>query len=223
MFRKGATDELTDEQLTQVAAERDLELPGYGKRLRTVHAMHNNSPHGSNFSGFIQAQSMWDETMAESIVNYLQTHPGKRMVVIAGTGHVYKDSGIPPRVARRMDIRQSVLIVDNGMDRGMEEGKQLDYLMFSKSITLPPAGKIGVVLNEKKSTGDQPGQVRIIQISPHGKAGQAGLMENDVILSIDDFPVSTVGDLKAALMNKNPGDTVTLNVRRQNTTLSIKV
>jgi uncharacterized iron-regulated protein len=223
VFRKGATDELTNEQLSQLAAERDLELPGYEKRLRTVHAMHNDSPHGSNFSGFIQAQSMWDETMAESVVNYLQTHPEKRMVVIAGTGHVYKDSGIPPRVARRMDIRQSVLITDNGRDRGMEEGKQLDYLMFSESITLPPAGKIGVVLNEIKSTGDKPGQVLIIQISPHSKAGQAGLMENDIILSIDDFQVSTVGDLKAALMDKNPGDTVNLNIRRQDTTLNIKV
>ena len=223
VFRKGATDELTDEQLARVAAERDLELPGYSKRLRTIHAMHNNSPHGSNFSGFIQAQSMWDETMAESIVNYLQTHPEKRMVVIAGTGHVYKDSGIPPRVARRMDIRQSVLIADNGMDRGMKKGKQLDYLMFSESITLPPAGKIGVVLNEIKSTGDKPGQVRIIQISPHSKAGQAGLMENDIILAVDDFPVTTVGDLKAGLMDKDPGDTVTLNIRRQDTTLNIKV
>ena len=223
VFRKGATDELTEGQLTQVAAERDLELPGYEKRLRSVHAMHNNSPHGSNFSGFIQAQSMWDETMAESIVNYLQTHPEKRMVVIAGTGHVYKDSGIPPRVARRMDIRQSVLIADNGMDRGMEEGKQLDYLMFSESITLPPTGKIGVVLNEIKSTGDKPDQVQIIQISPHGKAGQAGLMENDIILAIDDFPVTTVGDLKAALMDKDPGDTVNLNIHRKDTTLNIKV
>jgi len=161
--------------------------------------------------------------MAESIVNYLQTNPDKRMVVIAGTGHVYKDSGIPPRVARRMKTRQSVLIADNGMDSGMEEGKQLDYLMFSESINLPPAGKIGVVLNEIKSSGDKPGQVLIIQISPHGKAGQAGLMENDIILAIDDFPVTTVGDLKAALMDKNPGDTVNLNIRRKDTTLNIKV
>ncbi len=105
----------------------------------------------------------------------------------------------------------------------LKEGKQLDYLMFSESITLPPAGKIGVVLNEIKRTEDKPGQVQIIQISPHGKAGQAGLMENDIILAIDDFQVSTVGDLKAALMDKNPGDSVNLNVRRQDTTLNIKV
>ena len=223
VFRKGTTDELTKEQLAQVAAERDLELPGYRKRLHTIHAMHKSSPHGSNFGGFLQAQSMWDETMAESIVNYLQAHPEKRMVVIAGTGHVYKDSAIPPRVARRMNVRQSVLIAENNLDRGMEEGKQVDYLMFASTIDLPPAGKIGVVLHETKETEDKPGQVRISQISPHGKAGQAGLKENDTILAIDDLPVTSVGDLKAALMDKHPGDVITLKISRQDTTLDIKV
>ena len=48
-------------------------------------------------------------------------------------------------------------------------------------------------------------------------------MENDIILAVDDFPVTTVGALKAALMDKDPGDTVTLNIRRKDTTLNIKV
>ncbi len=223
VFKKGATDELTEEQLTQVAAERDLELPGYRKRLTTIHAMHNNSPDGSNFGGFLQAQSMWDETMAESIVNYLRTHPEKRMIVIAGTGHVYKDSAIPPRVNRRLNVRQSVLVADNGINNGLEEGKQIDYLMFTESIDIPPTGKIGVVLEEIKETEDTPGRIQIVRISPHGKAGQAGLMENDIILAVDDFPVTTVGDLKAGLMDKDPGDTVILNIRRQDETLDIEV
>ena len=223
VFRNGATDELTDEQFSQVAAERDVELPGYRERLTTVHAMHNNSPHGSNFNGFLQAQSMWDETMAESIVNYLQAHPKKRMVVIAGTGHVYKDSAIPPRVARRMKVRQSVLIGDNGMDRGLEEGKKLDYLMFTESVNLPPAGKIGIVLEEIEKTENKSGHIKIIQISPHGKAGQAGLEENDIILTVDDYPISTIGNLKAGLMDKDPGDTVILSIRREDKTLDIQV
>ncbi len=223
VFRKGATDELSEEQLAQVAAEREVELPGYRKRLTAVHSMHNQSPHGSNFNGFLQAQSMWDETMAESIVNYLQANPKKRMVVIAGTGHVYKDSAIPPRVARRMEVRQSVLVADNGADRGLEVGKKLDYLMLARSMNLSPAGKVGVVLEQLKETEDSPARIKILQISPHGKAGQAGLMENDIITAVDDFPVATVGDLKAGLMDKEPGDTVTIQVKRKEETLDIKV
>ena len=223
VFRKGATDDLTAEQLAQVAAERDLELPGYRKRLSVIHTRHSNSPHGSSFNGFLQAQSMWDETMAESIVNYLQAHPEKQMVVIAGTGHVYKDSAIPPRVARRMMVRQSVLSADNGMDRGLEEGKKIDYLMFTEAVELPAAGKIGVVLEEIQKSEEAPAHIKIIRISPHGKAGRAGLRENDIILTVDDFPVTTVGDLKAGLMDKDPGESVTLRIQRKDTTLAIKV
>ena len=223
VFKKGGTDELTAEQWDTVAAERDLELPGYSRRLKEVHAMHGSSPHGSGFAGFIQAQSIWDETIAESIVNYMQAHPEKRMVVIAGTGHVYKDSAIPPRVARRMDIRQSVLIADNGMGKGLETGRKADYLMFTESIELEPAGKIGVILEEITGEKGKPDQVRIIGISPHGKAGQAGIMENDIVLTIDGLPVTSVGDLKAALMDTNPGDTALLTIRRQEKTLEIRV
>lgn len=223
VFTTGATDDLTKEQLLQVAEEREVDLPGYQERLTAVHAMHSQSPHGSNFGGFLQAQSMWDETMAESLVKALQAHPGTRMVVLAGTGHVYKDSAIPPRVARRMKVRQSVLIADNGMDRGLAEGKKLDYLMFADSLKLSPAGKIGVVLNEIKHNETVPAQVKIIQTSPHGKAGQAGLKPEDIILAVDDFPVTTVGDLKAGLLDKDPGDTVILKIQRQDKTMDVEV
>ena len=223
VFSKGSTDELSKEQIARVAAERDLDLPGYRKRLTTVHALHDNAPHGSNFNGFLQAQSMWDETMAESIVNYLQAHPDKQMVVIAGTGHVYKDSAIPPRVSRRMKVSQSVLIADNGMDRGMEEGKKLDYLMFAKSIDLSPAGKIGVMLEEIKKTDDTPAHLKIIQISPHGKGKEAGLKDNDIIEAVDDYPVVTIGDLKAGLLDREPGDSVVLKIARGDKTLDIEV
>ncbi len=225
VFKTGATDTLTAEQLEDMAAERDLELPGYRQRLRDVHNLHDRQPESSKagFSGFLQAQSMWDETMAESIVMALHNNPDKKMVVIAGTGHVYKDSAIPPRVTRRMTVRQSVIAADNGVDRGLEEGKRLDYLMFMPPMQLPPAGKIGVMLNEIKATDDAPARVEIIQVSPHGKAGKAGIKAKDIIVAIDDFPVTTVGELKAGLLDKDPGDTVTITIKRGDTTQNIAV
>jgi S1-C subfamily serine protease len=155
----------------------------------------------------------------------LRDNPEKKMVVIAGTGHVYKDSAIPPRVARRMDVRQSVVAADNGVDRGLTRGKLLDYLMFTAPVELTPAGKIGIVLNEIKADAEKeiPAQVEIIQISPHGKAGTAGIRPGDIILAIDGFPVTTVGDLKAGLMDKEPGDQVTLKLKRDDQVLEIKV
>jgi uncharacterized iron-regulated protein len=223
VFKKGDTDELTGEQLDQVAAERDLQLPGYRKRLQAVHSMHGKAGSQKGFAGFLQAQSFWDETMAESITGYLRQHPDTVMVVIAGTGHVYRDNAIPPRVERRMKVRQSVLIGENSMNRGMETGKRADYLMFTESINLPPAGKIGVVLQEKEDKDTGTDTVHIIRLSPHGKAGKAGLKKGDIILSIDDFPVTSVADLKAVLMNRAPGETVSLNIRRAQQTMTIRV
>jgi predicted metalloprotease with PDZ domain len=166
---------------------------------------------------------MWDETMAESIVMALRDNPDRKMVVLAGTGHVFKDSAIPPRVARRMKVRQSVVAADNGMDRGLQQGKKLDYLMFVEPLELEPAGKIGVVLNEIKGEDNGPGRVEIIQVSPHGKAGAAGIREKDIILAIDGFEVTTVGDLKAGLLDKSPGDTVSIKVKRDGKILELEV
>ena len=222
VFKTGSTDELTPEQLTEAAPDRALDLAGYRERLAQVHAMHKEKDE-KNFGGFLQAQAIWDETMAESIADYLQTHPDKKMVILAGTGHVYKDSAMPPRVARRVDGRQSVLIANNGQVTGVEKGWQADYLMFTEDVELPPAGKIGVMLKEEEKTEDRPSRVEILDISPLGKAGEAGLQKGDVVLAVDNAQVATIGDLKIALLDKKPGETVQLNIVRKDTMLDIKV
>ena len=225
VFKEGSTDELTAEQLAEVAAERDLELPGYRQRLRKIHAMHEKTDKNGGFSGFIQAQSIWDETMAESIADYLGSHPEKKMIVLAGTGHVYKDSGVPPRVQRRMteSLSQSVLIANDGQQTGSEQGGRADYLMFTEDVQLPPAGTIGVLLEQEEKTEEHPAQVKISGISPLGKAGEAGLKKGDTLLAVDSASVSTIGELKTALIDKKPGEAVLLNIVRQEKVLRIKV
>ena len=223
VFREGSTDSLAQEQWQQVAKERDVTLPGYQDRLSAIHATHAASPHGKGFGGFLQAQSFWDETMAESVVTALKQYPDRKMVVIAGTGHVYKDSAIPPRVARRIPVTQSVLVSNNGVDTGISEGRKTDFLMFTQEIPLPPAGKIGVMLSESDADKDKPSHVIIERIDPAGKGLQAGLSPGDSILAINDFPVHTIGDLKAALMDKSPGESIVLEVQRNNNTIKISV
>ena len=67
--------------------------------------MHAGQEQNGDFSGFFQAQALWDETMAETIANYLKMHPDTRMVVIAGRGHIDKNNAIPPRVSRRLPVK----------------------------------------------------------------------------------------------------------------------
>ncbi len=219
VYAEGSTDGLTPEQLSQVVQERDLDLPGYRQRLEAVHGQHD-SPHGASFTGFLQAQALWDETMAESIVLALQRYPEHRMLVLAGNGHVVKDSGIPPRVERRIpNIVQRVIATINQEEYGED---QFDYLMFTQSIELSPAGKLGVMLKEEGAEGE-PGRVRIIGISPHGLAGASKLKEQDRILTLEGQPVTRIADIKIGLMDKKIGDIVQVSVLRGQKKLNIDV
>lgn len=216
-FQKGGLEGLDEKQRAQVPAERNLDIPGYRERLALAFAGHDGQGFsGEKLTGFVQAQLLWDETMAESVADYLSDHPGRRMLVIAGTGHVYKDTGIPPRVARRLDVPQRVVSSISYGSTGKETGYQVDYLLYTRDIELTPAPKVGVVLDvEGGENGSGQGRVRVLQISPHGKAGQAGLKEKDIILAVDQMAVHDINDIKIALLDKHPGDKATLKVLRE--------
>ncbi|MCI5121997.1 MAG: PDZ domain-containing protein [Candidatus Electrothrix sp. AUS4] len=126
-------------------------------------------------------------------------------------------------MARRMEARQSVLIANNGQVTGRKKGWQADYLMFTEEVELPPAGKIGVALKEEKQTEDRPSRVEITDISPLGKASEADLQQGDLILAVDNSPITSIGDLKIALLDKKPGETVQLNIVRKDKVMNIKV
>jgi aminopeptidase N len=208
VFKEGGVSALSDEERQQLPPERDLDLPGYQERLAAVYTMHSQGGHGpasGKFAGFFQAQALWDETMAARAADYLRDHPEERLVVIAGRGHVTKESGIPPRVARRLEVKQAVVV--NGDGRDIEPGSS-DYVLFSPEVTLPPAAMLGVSLAEKE------GGVLVEGFSPHGQAKGAGLKEGDFILAINDEPVRTVEDLKIIMFYREKGETVRLRVVR---------
>jgi uncharacterized iron-regulated protein len=84
-----------------------LEPEAYRERIQKIYA---ESHHGSvsiNAERFFQAQVLWDETMAERIAQTLQQQPKTLVVVLVGQGHIIYGDGIPARVARRMQAKQS--------------------------------------------------------------------------------------------------------------------
>lgn len=81
------------------------------------------------------------------------------------------------------------------------------------------------------------GGVYVVSVSPNSPAAQAGLKGastspsngtavptgGDVILSVDGKQVNKVGDISGYLDTKQPGDVVTLNIRRNGSTQDVKV
>jgi S1-C subfamily serine protease len=151
--------------------------------------------------------------MAANIVDFLKSHPKHRMVVIAGTQHTRKDSGIPPRVTARMVAEQASLlnIYDDSYSRSLRE--TADYFFLAENTSLPESPKIGIVLSPAADDSPYKGLV-IDQLSPHGKAKEAGLKEADILTRINDNPVYDMADLRIAMIDAKNGDVVELEVLR---------
>lgn len=214
VFKSGSLENLSDEQKAQLPAEMRLDLEGYVERLKLTHQMHGQGNHANgDLTGFIQAQALWDETMAESISRYLSTHPDTRMVVLAGSQHTRKDSGIPPRVAARIEASQaSVLNLATSRASSAELAKTTDYLFLLESYEFAPQGKIGVVLLEKEI--EEGTRMEIVEVNPQSNAKTAGVQKDDVLIFIDELAIHTMDDVRLALLDKAVGETVRISVLR---------
>ncbi len=197
--------------LSGLSKTQRAELPGdiepasaaYRARLHDAFGEHRDGQ--VTFDHFVEAQLVWDESMAASAATYLDAHPGRRLVVLAGAGHLEFGSGIPQRLERRTRVSYAIVLsADDGVEPGMA-----DYVLISKDQDLPPAGVLGVNLVETN------GQCRVRSLVPGGAAGKVGLQSGDVLTSIDGQAIGTLADVRLALWDKKPGDRVSVGVRRR--------
>jgi uncharacterized iron-regulated protein len=177
---------------------------GYKTRLRQAFEGHKDTKPGA-FEHFVEAQLTWDEGMAQSAASYLIANPDRRMVILAGSGHLMFGSGIPQRLERQ--THAAFAIVLNSSDE--VEPLMADYLLPSAKQDLPPAGLLGVSLEEKDGEG------RIKSLSPGGAAEKAGLKKGDAILEIDGQRVKSTADLRLLLWEKKPGDHIRVRTKHK--------
>ncbi|MDX1775729.1 MAG: ChaN family lipoprotein [Desulfobulbales bacterium] len=208
VFKGGGPGSLDEEDAANLPVDRKLDEPGYLERIETAFIMHADQKQNGNFNGFLQAQALWDETMAETIAGYLTNHPDKRMVIIAGQGHVDRINAIPPRVGRRLPVSQSVVINSSG---SAADSQIADFIFFSPPASLPPFPLLGVVLED---TDDEEG-VLVAKLSSTGQAKDAGIKEEDIILAIDSAPVNDVEDIKIEMLYKEKSESVNVRIRRK--------
>jgi len=90
-------NKLDETQRTYIASTIDTSPSDYKQRFMA--SMHHGSP--SQNENYYAAQVTWDETMAESIVNYITAHKNTQVMHIAGDFHVKNGEGIA-RVIKRL-------------------------------------------------------------------------------------------------------------------------
>ncbi|WP_146492276.1 ChaN family lipoprotein [Vibrio sp. T20] len=97
--RKGLPylDQLSTEQRLWIAAEVDTGDSPYKEKFMA--SMHHGTPEQTEKQ--FAAQVTWDETMAESIVDYLASNPNKQVIHVAGMFHTEGGLGTAASILRR--------------------------------------------------------------------------------------------------------------------------
>ena len=125
---------LTTEERNQVAEDIDLGNMDHRAYITGIFKQHRFKDHPGNgmgnFDHFYQAQCVWDETMAETIADYMKAQGGK-MVVFTGNGHIVNKFGIPDRVMRRMDIKVATIVLYPLTERTTINKKMADYVWLT--------------------------------------------------------------------------------------------
>jgi hypothetical protein len=196
---------LSDEDLKRVPMDLDWSNTVYKIRLREIFGEH---PVGEvkNFDTFYQAQVLWDETMAQSVHNYLNNNPDRQMVVLAGNGHIAFGDGIPSRIYRRGNYDQAIIITNPTNDSLQHD--MADFFLFPPVVQPPFSAKLGVIL------GHEDNKVVLKKVMHNSPAQESGLKPGDLLLSFDGEPVKDISDLKLALLFKKEGDTAEIKVKR---------
>lgn len=212
--------------------ELDLNDPYHRSLVAAIFGDHSHK--GMQLDGFVRVQTLWDETMAESAVRYLESAAGKEMhlLVIAGGNHVSHGFGIPRRVFRRLPASY-LLIGGREIDIPADKLNRLmnvevpefpmvpyDFLAYLAYEDLPKKGTGLGVMIEPTPAGH--GLV-VKKVAPDSSAERAGLQPGDLLHSLDDEPLRDPFDLIYAVQQKQPGSQGTLQIRRQGKTLTVDV
>jgi len=194
---------LSETERAQFPAQLDRDLPGYRERLHAVFDEHPEIQHMS-FENFVEAQLVWDESMAERAARYLEAYPDRHLVVLAGDGHITR-SGIPARFTRRSGVEAVNVLQGEPQETAPEDA---DYVLVSETIELPRVGKLGVMLD---TSGDR---LVVSGLTEDSAAEDVGILERDQIVELNGKPIASLADLKLELIDKRPGDLVSVKVER---------
>jgi uncharacterized iron-regulated protein len=212
-------DEL-DAETRRKLPEFDLQDPYQTAMVDAIYADHSQGK--AMLDGFLRIQTLWDETMAENIVKTLE---GKaedhRMVVMAGGNHVRFGFGIPRRVYRRLPTSytlvgsRELVIPEEKQDRLMDVDlprfpmPPYDYIVYTEYESLPGGKvKLGVRMT------DESGRVIVEAVVPGSTAADAGVLEGDIIVEIDEAVINENFDLVYEINQRNSGDQAKLVVER---------
>ena len=200
--------------------EMDLSDQEHRQYIASIFKSHQRGS-AKDFEKFYQAQCLWDEAMAETLSRFVKSEEGreKTLLVIAGTGHMAFDFGIPKRLYRRTPLHYKTIVlkewkknIGEDFNRDGISSPPAHFLWITKPNPLEKKRpRIGVLLREK----EDPKGIWIERVIPQSPAEKAGLLSGDQFLAVDGKEVTTVREIQDALAEKGWGKDVIITILRE--------
>ena len=215
-----------DDELPQM----DLEDPYHRALMKAFFGKHPMG--GQSFDAFYKIQVLWDESMAKSIAEYLQSEQGqdKKILIFSGGNHMQYGFGIPRRVFRRLPLPYAIVLP---MTVNVPPEKKHKLMAVTlPDIPLLPGDFAWIVGYEDLSDSkvylgvmirDTDDGVKVLGTMKNLAAEKAGLQKNDIITALDGEQIQTNFDLTYLIGLKKPGEKGVIEVLRDKKPLSFEV
>jgi len=190
-----------------------------------------NDTHTGAVSKPYQMLLLWEESMAETVANFLKDEANKnrKLVVLAGGFHVQYGYGIPKRAFRRVPHAYSIIlptvteIPKELKNREMKMKNKVSIPLIASNFAwkvayiVPPPNriKLGVFLEELENG------LKVLKVEKNSNAERMNLQKGDVLLALDGNEVTDVEGLAAQLQKHNFGDTMHLKIERDHSELDV--
>ena len=221
----GGFDSLSPEERAEVG-EVDVDNEQHRELIRFYFggtggdesAMHFTA---DRFEKMYAAQRTWDVVMGDSAIRAADGFDGT-VVVIAGSGHVAYNLGIPRAVHDKtgQPFASVVAVDDHGRQgKGGYAVRSLANYIGGISYDTEPGyyPSFGFTVSNKE------GKLMVGIIYPNSLAMKAGLTAGDRVLALDGEPVDDVTGLRMRLAAKNWGETAVLLVERGGETVPVEI
>ncbi len=216
-IRMQGWDALSDEE-KEIIPEPDLTHEEHKTLIRTIfesaelpHQMKGKGLEMA-FAGLYRAQSAWDEVMALNAV-LAQLRENKKVVVLAGSGHLLYNLGINMRAyGRTRQPFKSVICVEIPEGEGsVKVARTLaDYVWGIPEEKRPAFPSVGLRLKKFEGLDNL-----VIESQPiNGVALNAGFEKGDIILSVEGMSFFDVNELRIYLAQFKWDDEVKFKILR---------
>ncbi|MBF0192659.1 MAG: ChaN family lipoprotein [Magnetococcales bacterium] len=190
----------------------------YRIRLEAVFNSHPMMSKGGPFDSFVEAQTLWDGVMADSIQRWSAAHPHGVVVGLAGSGHLLMGQGIPHQLRARGVTDLVTLLPWTGTDSWIDP-EAADYAWGTPEApdSLPPV-RLGVILDEQRRDG-----AWVSGIQEESPAARAGLKSGDRLVRLNGREIPTRHALVRLLQEVSRGSSVRVQRERDGRAEEIEI